>query len=41
MSTFVELELAFEASIVSLSTLDNGESQFESLSAQLSIVCVV
>lgn len=41
MNTFVELEVAFEASIVKLSTLDNGESQFESLSAQLGVVCVV
>ncbi|KAG5616398.1 hypothetical protein H5410_016222 [Solanum commersonii] len=31
LSTFVELELAFEARIVNLSIFDNDESQFESL----------
>jgi len=35
LSTFVELEIAFEASIVNLSIFDNGESQFESLSTQI------
>lgn len=37
MNTFVELKLTFEASILSLSTLDDGETQFETLSAQLII----
>uniref|UniRef100_M1DSA7 Uncharacterized protein n=1 Tax=Solanum tuberosum TaxID=4113 RepID=M1DSA7_SOLTU len=35
LNTFVELELAFEVSIVSLTILYDGESQFETLSAQL------
>ncbi|KAG5630120.1 hypothetical protein H5410_001837 [Solanum commersonii] len=35
LNTFVELELAFAAIIVSLRFFGNGESQLESLSAQL------
>ena len=35
MNTIVELELAFEASIVSSRFFDIGESQLESLSAHL------
>ncbi|KAG5615846.1 hypothetical protein H5410_015670 [Solanum commersonii] len=38
--TFVKLELAFEASIVNLRIFDNGESQPESLSAQLILALV-
>ncbi|KAG5599139.1 hypothetical protein H5410_030509 [Solanum commersonii] len=35
LNTLVELELAFEASIVSMRFFDIGESQLESLSAHL------
>lgn len=41
LSTFVDLELTFEASIVNLSVFDSGELQHESLSAQLRIVYLV
>ena len=35
LSTIVELELAFKASIVRLRFFGNGESQLESMSEQL------
>ena len=38
LSTFVELELEFEESIVNIRVLDNGELQLESLRGQLILV---